>query len=70
MIDIAEQEGIEIDSKLLSQQLKTPIIKINARKNIGIGNLKKTIFEIANNKKFKEINLFSNKTICSDLKLQ
>ena len=70
MIDIAEQEGIEIDSKLLSQQLKTPIIKINARKNIGIGNLKKTIFEIANNKKFKEIKLFSKKTICSDLKFQ
>ena len=45
MADQMNRKGIDIDIELLKQELKTEIILISSRKNIGIDNLKK---ELAN----------------------
>jgi len=47
MADQMNRKGIDIDVELLKQELKTEIILISSRKNIGIDNLKK---ELANYK--------------------
>lgn len=47
MADQMDRKGIDIDIELLKQELKTEIILISSRKNIGIDNLKK---ELANYK--------------------
>ena len=47
MADQMNRKGIDIDIELLKQELKTEIILISSRKNIGIDNLKK---ELANYK--------------------
>ncbi len=43
MMDQAEDKGIEIDIDALSRALGIRIVGINARKNIGISNLKKAL---------------------------
>lgn len=43
MVDIIERKGITIDIDLLSKELETPIVYLNARKGIGIDHLKKVI---------------------------
>lgn len=39
MIDIAEKDGLTINDQLLSEKLGVPVIRINARKRIGIDAL-------------------------------
>ena len=43
MIDVAQQQGIEIDAKALSASLNTPVIPIIANKNRGLDELLATI---------------------------
>lgn len=43
MIDVAQQQGIEIDAKALSVSLNTPVIPIVASKNRGLDELLATI---------------------------
>jgi len=43
MVDVAESSGIEIDEKILSEQLGVPVVRTVARKGIGIPRLKATI---------------------------
>lgn len=43
MIDVAQQQGIEIDTKALSASLNTPVIPIIASKNRGLDELLATI---------------------------
>ncbi len=43
MIDFARLRGLEIDIQKLSQLLGIPVVTTNARKKVGIDNLKKTI---------------------------
>jgi ferrous iron transport protein B len=43
MIDVAQQEGIEIDAKALSATLNTPVVPIIASKNQGLEELLVTI---------------------------
>ena len=43
MIDVAQQQGIEIDAKALSASLNTPVIPIIASKNRGLDELLATI---------------------------
>lgn len=43
MFDLAEKQHIKIDIKQLSERLGVPVIKLNARKNEGIDELKKAI---------------------------
>lgn len=45
MIDLVKEKGIEIDIKALSLNLGVIIIPINARKNIGVEDLKKALSE-------------------------
>jgi ferrous iron transport protein B len=40
MIDLAERHNIKIDTKILSEKLGVPVIKLNARKKEGIEELK------------------------------
>ncbi|MDZ4840438.1 MAG: ferrous iron transport protein B [Bacteroidota bacterium] len=46
MMDHADKVGIIIDANKLSQSLGVPIIKTNARKSVGIAQLKKAFTEI------------------------
>ncbi|MFP5471106.1 MAG: ferrous iron transport protein B, partial [Bacteroidia bacterium] len=43
VIDLAEKEGIEIDGKLLSSFLTCDVIKVNAKDNVGVDDLKKLL---------------------------
>lgn len=48
MIDLTTADGVEIDIDLLSNKLGIPVVPINARKKIGIGNLKQAIIQVIN----------------------
>ncbi len=43
MIDIAEQRGIAIDAKALSEQLQCPVVMLQAHREVGIDDLKTAI---------------------------
>jgi ferrous iron transport protein B len=45
MMDVLKSEGISIDVECLEEQLGIPVIPINARKRLGIGNLKQAILK-------------------------
>ena len=51
MMDIAEQKGMKIDVNKLSQELNTPVVVINPRKNEGILALKEVISQTVTNNK-------------------
>jgi ferrous iron transport protein B len=51
MMDIAEQKGVKIDVNKLSQELNTPVVVINPRKNEGILALKEVISQTVKNNK-------------------
>jgi len=57
MVDIIERKGIKIDIDLLSKELDTPIVYLNARKGIGIDDLKKTLSNLDYSAKSKTIDL-------------
>ena len=46
MIDLTDKDGVEINIKLLEDKLGVAVVPINARKKIGIGNLKQAILNI------------------------
>src|SRR5687767_11586851 len=46
MMDLARKKGVEIDVAGLERELGVPVIPINPRKNKGIPQLKKTLFQI------------------------
>ncbi len=50
LIDEAERHGIKIDERALSRQLGIPVVATAARKNLGIGNLIDTIYQVATGK--------------------
>lgn len=45
MMDLAKQEGITINIQQIEKRLGVPVIPINARKKMGIGNLKQAILK-------------------------
>ena len=47
MTDVAEARGLVIDDERLSQALGAPIIRTVANRGVGIGKLKETIAEFA-----------------------
>lgn len=49
MIDIAEKNGINIDTDELSLQLGIPVVTVNAKKNKGTSELMNTVFNMADN---------------------
>lgn len=46
MMDIAKQQGISIDTKVLAQQLGCPVVPIQAHKKIGIDGLNQAVSKI------------------------
>lgn len=54
MIDLSISKGVIIDVKKLSDQLKIPVIAINARKQEGIKNLKKAILKATSENTFED----------------
>ena len=65
MIDLIEKDGVNIDLKLLEEKLGITVVAINARKQIGIGNLKQAILNVKsreNKGSFVDI-----KNLCPDL---
>lgn len=46
MSDVAEKKGIAIDRDKLSQLLGVPVVPINARKSVGIDQLKSEMYEL------------------------
>ena len=65
MIDLIEKDGVNIDLKLLEEKLGVTVVAINARKQIGIGNLKQAILNVKsreNKGSFVDI-----KNLCPDL---
>lgn len=65
MVDIIERKGITIDIDLLSKELKTPIVYLNARKGIGVDHLKHVLENIylTNNNKTIELAEISAKSL-------
>ena len=57
MVDIIERRGITIDIDLLSKELNTPIVYLNARKGIGVDQLKTVIENINLDENAKTIDL-------------
>lgn len=43
MTDLSDKDGILIDGRQLEEELGVPVVKINARKQIGMGELKQAI---------------------------
>lgn len=56
MTDLTTADGVKIDIELLSEKLGIPVVPINARKKMGIGNLKQEIIQVIND--FKAPNNF------------
>ena len=46
MMDLIENDGVKIYLKLLEEKLGVAVVPINARKKIGIGNLKQAILNV------------------------
>ncbi|WP_461866597.1 ferrous iron transport protein B [Thermococcus sp.] len=49
-IDLTEKKGIEIDVRKMESVLGVPVVPLNAKEGIGIEELKKRIYEVANRK--------------------
>ncbi|MBL6662879.1 MAG: ferrous iron transport protein B [Flavobacteriales bacterium] len=65
MMDLIENDGVKIYLKLLEEKLGVTVVPINARKKIGIGNLKQAILNVKereNKNSFVDI-----KNLCPDL---
>jgi ferrous iron transport protein B len=51
MSDIAEQQGIEVDTAFLSRQFKVPVVTLSGRTGEGIDRLKETLQQLINDDK-------------------
>ncbi len=66
MTDLTTADGVEIDIELLSEKLGIPVVPINARKKMGIGNLKQEIIQVINDFKAPN-NFFDIKNLAPEL---
>ena len=65
MMDIVESNGTKIDVELLQELVGVPVIPINARKQLGIGNLKQAILK--SHLQDTPSNFIDIKNICPEL---
>ena len=65
MIDLSLKEGVIINVKKLSEQLKIPVVAINARKKEGIKNLKEVIIKA--NATESEVSFFDIEKLFKDI---
>ncbi|MGL4630441.1 MAG: ferrous iron transport protein B [Leadbetterella sp.] len=50
LLDVAQEQGVEIDSIKLEKEVGVPVVELNAREGIGIEGLKLQIFKSLDNK--------------------
>ena len=62
MLDIVKKQGIYFDVDLLSKTLQVPIVCINPRKNAGIDELDRVLYEYTERKKILEYQEFIDVT--------
>jgi ferrous iron transport protein B len=63
MLDVAEENGLSINSGKLAKILNVPVVELNAREGIGIEGLKHTIFnQLQNPKSHKNTPIFDDKS--------
>lgn len=67
MMDLVKLDGIKIDIGELEKQLDIKVIPINARKKIGIGNLKHAIIEAASSKSTSTNDFIEVESICKEV---
>ncbi len=67
MIDLLNSKGIKVDDKKLSLILNVPVIKTNARDNIGIEKLKNAILLAAEHKKQNNFHIKYRKVIETEI---
>ncbi len=60
MIDVAEKQSLEIDTKKLSELLQIPVVEVKATQKLGIEELAAKVLETAHNKSDFNNNLFSD----------
>ncbi|MCY7375067.1 MAG: ferrous iron transport protein B, partial [Pyrinomonadaceae bacterium] len=59
MVDVAEKQSLEIDTKKLAELLKIPVVEVKATQKIGVEELAEKVFEAANNQPFSTNQTFS-----------
>ena len=67
MMDLIEMDGVKIDVQELEIQLGVKVIPINARKSLGIGNLKHAIIEIAASKSISSTDFIDTKALSAEV---
>jgi ferrous iron transport protein B len=55
MVDVAENQGIQVDAEELERRLGLPVFKLSASRGTGLGPLKDHITEIANDPELRPI---------------
>ncbi|MEN8137795.1 MAG: ferrous iron transport protein B [Bacteroidota bacterium] len=58
MVDLVERKGIKIDIDKLSEELNSPVIFLNARKGIGIDDLKEKLSKLKHVEKSNAVDLY------------
>ncbi|MDQ3713320.1 MAG: ferrous iron transport protein B [Acidobacteriota bacterium] len=67
MIDVAEKQSLEIDTKKLSELLQIPIVEVKATQKLGINELAAKVLKTAHNKSVLNNHLFFDTNSANDL---
>nr|MBA4185365.1 ferrous iron transport protein B [Acidobacteriota bacterium] len=67
MIDVAEKQSLEIDTKKLSKLLQIPVVEVKATQKLGIDELAAKVLETAYNKSVLDGNSFFDRNSADDL---
>lgn len=67
MVDVAEKQSLEIDTKKLSKLLQIPVVEVKATQKLGIDELAAKVLETAHNKSVLDGNSFFDRNSVDDL---
>ncbi|MBA3601931.1 MAG: ferrous iron transport protein B, partial [Acidobacteria bacterium] len=67
MVDVAEKQSLEIDTKKLSELLQIPVVEVKATQKLGIDELAAKVLETISNKSLSDNNSFFNTNSADDL---
>ncbi|MBA4185219.1 MAG: ferrous iron transport protein B, partial [Acidobacteria bacterium] len=67
MIDVAEKQSLEIDTKKLSELLQIPVVEVKATQKLGIDELAAKVLETAHNKPVSNNNSLFDTNSADDL---
>jgi ferrous iron transport protein B len=62
MVDVAEKQSLEIDTKKLAELLEIPVVEVKATQKIGVEELAKQVYEAAKNQTLTTNQQFSGTT--------